>query len=248
MNGVNTAHGQLGFALLKNPSEDSSRLILYKTKEQILSTVELTKLSTVYWKPPYLQYHDATKEVWSLLFASNNDSADFLAKLKDVCSIDKSNETETEESNNKPVESASATTKLPEPTLDERKDKVDSGEAVKVKSDIVYRVAKIGHQLPKLKPPADDDSDSTLPSDTERVPNVQPAKVNYDKSVASMHIPPKPANISVALQPSMWSSTFDLNSFASENRIQHTEVRMNLSKIDSKIDRVIDNVERKYSM
>lgn len=202
----------------------------------------MTKLSTVYWKPPYLQYHDASKEVWSLLFASNNDSADFLAKLKDVCLIDRANATETEENNEKPVEFANAI-KLLEPA-EERKDKIDGGESVKVKSDIVYRVAKIGHQLPKLKPPADDDSDSTLPSDTEKIPNVQPVKV---KTVASMHIPPKPANISVALQPAMWSNTFDLNSFASENRIQNTEVRMNLSKIDSKIDRVLDSVERKYS-
>lgn len=260
---TNTSLGQLGLALLKNPTEDAAKLILYKTKDHILSTLQLTKTTKVYWKPPYLQYHDSQQGFWSLFFTSERDSIDFFAELGEVCIIDRTgdatnkNDTNAEVSTHAP-ETANA---LTDSMKSERK-KIDSNDAPKAKSDVVYRVSKIGHQLPKMKvTAADDDSDSTLPSDTERIPNPHPSTKSIhgiagDRIVypAAYQHPPKPTNISVALQPPpIWSSlqspstsTFDLNAFASESRIQNTEVRMNLSKLDSKLDRVLDNVERKY--
>lgn len=247
VNDVNTSLGQLGFALLKNLTENTSKLILYKTKEQILSTLLLSKSSKVYWRPPYLQYHDDVNEFWSLLFGSDTDSNEFL------CCIDRDN-IEKE----KKIEATSS--KLSE-IVETPKDKVDGTDIIipasaKAKSDVVYRVAKIGHQLPKINPVADDDSDSTLPSDTEKSSIMQSIKSinnipgNLQEKpidIVSTQIPPKSANISVAVQPSfLSSSTFDLNSLATENRIQHTEVRMNLSKLDTKLDRILDNIERKY--
>lgn len=247
MNDSNTSVGQLGLALLQNPIENASKLILYKTKDQILSTFLLGPTAKVFWKPPYLQYHDDLNGFWSLFFTHDSDCTDFFAKLEQVCEIDradtvKSKYVEPQKTEIEKMEVVSSKMSTG------KSDEVDSTNSPtpKTKSDVVHRVAKIGHQLPKIKPvTADDDSDSTLPSDTERLP----AKSVYHmpERVATSHLPPKPANFSVALQPSFWpsSSTFDLNSFATENRMQNTEVRMNLTKLDSKIDRVLDNIERK---
>lgn len=202
-------------------------------------------MTTVYWKPPYLQYRDGQNEFWSLLFANDADSVDFFAKLEEVCKIDRPNTPTIETKDSK-------TPEIKTHSLSKTEDNND--EVVKSKGntsrDIVYRVAKIGHELPRLKPATDDDSTSTLLSETEKVPNIQPLKSSYnipERVLPSMHIPPKPTNISFALQSPIWSpsSTFDLNSFAAESRIQNTEVRMNLSKLDTKLDRVLDNVERK---
>lgn len=255
MTDANTSLGQLGLALLKNPSEDAAKLILYKTKDYILSTLQLTRTTKVYWKPPYLQYHDSQQGFWSLFFTSDKDSTEFFAKLDEVCIIDRADATANAGATIHATESTNAPT---EPMTSENNE-IDDNKTPKPKSDVVYRVSKIGHQLPKMRATAaDDDSDSTLPSDTERIPNPQSSTksihgISSDRIMypAYQH-PPKPTNISVALQPpSIWSSlqspstsTFDLNAFASESRIQNTEVRMNLTKLDSKLDRVLDNVER----
>lgn len=267
---ANTSLGQLGLALLKNPTDDAAKLILYKTKDHILSTLQLTKPTKVYWKPPYLQYHDSQQGFWSLFFTSDKDSTDFFAELGQVCTIDRADgdagggAAAKIDTNAGAMQQQHATdsTNVPVDSMKSDDNKIDDGiDAPKTKSDVVYRVSKIGHQLPKMKATAtDDDNDSTLPSDTERIPNPQPSiksihAISGDRIVypAFQH-PPKPTNISLALQPppSIWSSlsspatsTFDLNAFASENRIQNTEVRMNLTKLDSKLDRVLDNVERK---
>lgn len=244
--------------MLKNSTDDTSKLILYKTKEQILSTLLLTKSSqdvvTVYWKPPYLQFHDDSNGFWSLLFGSDADSNEFFAKLEEACTIDRAIMAKPDGIISKENDNIEKISSKPTETSKLSNDKVDepdtiSNPTVKAKSDVVYRVAKIGHQLPRIKPVADDDSDST--SDTGRLMNTPLIKSVYNipEKPATFQIPPKPANISVALQPSIWpSSTFDLNSFAAENRMQHTEVRMNLSKLDSKMDRVLDNIERKYCL
>lgn len=254
---ANTSLGQLGLALLKNPTDDAAKLILYKTKDHILSTLQLTKATKVYWKPPYLQYHDSQQGFWSLFFTSDKDSTEFFAELGEVCTIDGASATIDINA------VATDSTKAPVDSMKTETNTTDSIDAPKPKSDVVYRVSKIGHQLPKMKATAaDDDSDSTLPSDTERIPNPQPSiksihAISSDRVVypAFQH-PSKPTNISLALQPPLiWSSlsspstsTFDLNAFASENRIQNTEVRMNLTKLDSKLDRVLDNVERKFNL
>lgn len=263
---ANTSLGQLGLALLKNSADDMSKLILYKTKEQILSTLLLTRSSQVYWKPPYLQYHDDSNIFWSLLFGCDDDSNEFFAKLEEACTIDRgllkphANET-TEKEREKELDAQNKVSDTDE-LKSKNNDKVDGAISlpkVNAKSDVVYRVAKIGHQLPRMKPVADEDSDSTsYPSDTEKIPSMLPIKSLYNISEkpapkAPTQIPPKSANISVALQPSFWSqpsssSTFDLNTFAAENRIQHTEVRMNISKLDSKVDRILDNIERTYNL
>lgn len=277
LNDANTSLGQLGLAILSNLADDTSKLILYKTKEQVLSTFLLQKSSKVYWKPPYFQYHDDMNGFWSLIFSSDADSNEFLAKLNGLCLVDRGENTQPEdgstnvkeeEEEKKDNKSDSATkmmeTVITAKSIEPKKstnDKVDGATeqtdnlSAKTKSDVVFRVAKIGHQLPKMHSVADDDSDSAHASDTDRVPSMTSLKSVHipDKpiSLAPSHLPPKPTNISVALQSQFWpssSSTFDLNAFATENRIQNTEVRMNISKLDSKLDRVLDNIEREYSL
>lgn len=256
---ANTSLGQLGLALLKNPTDGGAKLILYKTKDHILSSLQLTKATTVYWKPPYLQYHDSQQGFWSLFFTSDGDSTEFFAELGEVCTIDRTDASTASDINATENSSAAESTNTLTETSKSDSDKIES-DALKSKSQVVHRVSKIGHQLPIMKPiNADDDNDSALVSDTERAQNSQPStksvhSVSSDRCVyPRFQIPPKPTNISLALQPSsIWpsfaspsASSFDLNAFASENRIQNTEVRMNLTKLDSKLDRVLDNVERK---
>lgn len=271
-NDTNKSFGQLGMALLKNPADNAHKLILYRTKEQILSTLQLAESVKVYWKPPYLQYHDDVNGFWSLLFASDNDSNAFFGKLEEVCIVDRTNSTkteskafDTEKDASKPVEPVKSTKTVEQKSPEKTSSDDIDGSIPTSKAAVVHRVAKIGHQLPNFKPPFDDDSDSsTLHSDSEKFPfksstisSIIPDKIGTIGSshitpshitpshITPSYIPPKPANISLALQPSIWSPGYDFNAFASENRIQNAEVRMNLTKLDSKLDRVLDNIERK---
>lgn len=226
-----------------------------------MSSLQLTKTTKVYWKPPYLQYHDTQQEFWSLFFTSDNDATEFFSELGEVCIIDRANAATPIDINATTHTAAMESTNTSTDSIKSDAEKIDSIDASKVKPDVVYRVAKIGHQLPKMKATAKgDENNSTLATDTERIQNIQSSKISAqvisgDRNIyPPFQIPSKPTNISVALQPTpIWpslstptTSTFDLNAFASENRIQNTEVRMNLSKLDSKLDRVLDNVERKY--
>lgn len=253
--------GQLGLALLKNPTEGGAKLILYQTKDHILSSLQLTKATKVYWKPPYLQYHDSQQGFWSLFFTNDKDSNEFFDELGEVCTIDRADTAKTSDTSGTINVAVAESINTSADSIKSDIEKIDSVDASKTKSDVVYRVAKIGHQLPKMKTTAMDDDDAALTSltDAERIQNLQASTkltqaISVDRIIyPPIQKPPKPTNISVALQPSpIWpslstpsTSTFDLNSFASENRIQNTEVRMNLSKLDSKLDRVLDNVERK---
>lgn len=244
---MNTSQGQLGLALLKNLIDDSTKLILYKTKDNVLSTLPLTKATTIYWKPPYLQYRDGQNNFWSILFTSDSDSMALRSALADVCTIDSSDVTKNETMSNKAINDNSVIS-IVTPTEEIETDKND--EIIKPKCDVVYRVAKIGHQLPRLKPATgtDDDNDSILSSDTDRIQSTNPIKAthNIPEKILSLHLPPKPTNIS--LSSPIWSSYSNLDSisFAAENRIQNSEIRMNLSKLDTKLDRVLDNVDRMY--
>lgn len=241
-------------------------MILYKTKDHILSTLQLTTATKVYWKPPYLQYHDSQQGFWSLFFTCDKDSTEFFEELGEVCIIDRADAITTNDTSNGATANlhASESKSSSIDSIKMKMDPIDSTDtsSKSTKSDVVYRVSKIGHQLPKMKANVtDDDSDSTLPSDIERIPNPQQTatkpilrNIPGDRIIyPPFQHTPKPTNISVALQPpTIWpslstpsTSTIDLNAFATENRIQNTEVRMNLSKLDSKLDRVLDNVERK---
>lgn len=209
----------------------------------------------VYWKPPYLQYHDSQQGFWSLFFTDDKDSTEFFRELGEVCTIDRADSS----AKCAPVAATAASNIQTAEAMKTDIDKIDSTDAMKCKSDVVYRVSKIGHQLPKIKANAtDDESDLKAQVQTDHIANPKTATKPINAASDGVHPPlphpPKPTNISsVALQPSpIWASlsspsasTFDLNTFAAESRIQNTEVRMNLTKLDSKLDRVLDNVERK---
>lgn len=218
MNFENVSVGRLGLALLRHSTESAHKLILYKTKEQILSSTLLTDTIQFHWKASYLQFHDDLRNFWSLSFSNNTDSSEVLQYLKETCSIEISYtlNTVTEESERE-IPNENEKSELNETNL-----------------DLVSRVAKIGLQLPKLS-----ESKSFLKSLDSQ------GKIT---SVETLGITPKegmPQKTVLPNIPQSPDSVFTMdNPLTYEFRMHNAELRMHLLKLDTKMDRVVDNIER----
>lgn len=263
MNQQYETQGKLGLALIKHSSnEGSTKILLYRRKEEILSTVLLQSTTKIHLKGKYLQYHDDDGAFWSLYFADENELHALLNELRDKCDIASHNEsTNADESHG----SSSKTANIELTSVDDT--------STHEKGDLKSRIAKVGHQLPKLNVDRFsaglcDEADSPIPSDFETI-STSHESVKYQNSSSqskphefSKHPPllPKPtANkdsdfVHVAVQPSTFFSNvmlpqnaaaaaMTLNNLSSEMRVQSTENRMTMSKLEMKIDRVLDKIE-----
>lgn len=221
-------------------------MILYKTKELILSSTLINPSAKIYWTPPYLQFHDDNNNFWSLLFLKTEDSDEILHYLGTVCSIGGLDVAQEKEPLKEPVASGSHSfsekpMESTEKTRKPEKPETPSTSTPKVNSDLVDRIAKIGLQLPKMTASSDDGSNSSLI--TKQFPS-------HVKSLHEDIIPeviPKEQSRPISMSDSMHSldtvCTLN-NAFAQETRIQNVELRMNLLKMDTKMDRILDNIER----
>lgn len=81
-NGQYTPIGKLGIALTGNVSKNIYQVILYKTSQEYLSIVTVTREFTYTIQPNnYSTYYDNNNENWSILFESNDACIDFAREI-----------------------------------------------------------------------------------------------------------------------------------------------------------------------
>uniref|UniRef100_A0A182QKA5 Uncharacterized protein n=1 Tax=Anopheles farauti TaxID=69004 RepID=A0A182QKA5_9DIPT len=225
--------GKIGMALLK--SSLGHRLVLYRTKTDVLGTVSLSSGTTVFLNEGYVQFHaDDSSDFWSVLFESKSDREAILGIIESICYIERGPVIE---------EPMSEVEKDPEPPKNNR-------------LELAARMARMGGQampLPERSkaPPIPtnapgSDSSDTSDSKIEKVSTRPIRRPNAVSTVGMQMVPlagmmtggigagPNPAASAIA--------DVNFNLIMSENRMQNTEMRMNLTKLESKIDTVLDRI------
>uniref|UniRef100_A0A182MUB4 WH1 domain-containing protein n=1 Tax=Anopheles culicifacies TaxID=139723 RepID=A0A182MUB4_9DIPT len=238
VNGDNMFLGKLGLALLN--STIGHRLLLYRTKTDVLGTVTLERSTKILLKQDYLQFTaDDSNEFWSVLFESETDRQALLNVIESCCQVDR------------------------EPVIEEPLSEVEKDvEPPKNKrSELAARMARMGGQampsmlekskappIPTTAPGSDssDTSDSkieTISTRPIRRPNVMSA-VNMQMVPMAGMIPTNASGMPVSGQPTgATMADMNFNLVMSESRMQNTEMRMNLTKLESKLDRVLDKID-----
>lgn len=248
----NVPQGQLGIALLTHSQIHSSKLILYKTKDQLLSTLVLKETGTLFWKSPYLQYHDDLSVFWSLLFANVDDFNELSKHLSGQCEVIQTPSDEhsrsttgdrqvTHEQNNEPANIGKKGSESEQNTSNNvasERAVSNGGEEKSSKSDILSRVVKVGHRIPLINPL---DSDVVDSKSSEAPPHAIPRHVG--KPPTALNETPKSPSKSTTLPNTLPPDSSGFNAFTSEYRLQGTELRINIAKLDTKLDRIIDNIE-----
>lgn len=72
INNENTVVGKLGFAILVSDKKDL-KMILYKSKTDLLSTLIVRETNKIFQKGKFIQYLDKDQNFWSVLFESEGD-------------------------------------------------------------------------------------------------------------------------------------------------------------------------------
>lgn len=72
INQQNTIIGRLGFAVLLSDKRNL-KIILYRSKIDLLSSVILRESNKIYVKGNFIQYLDSSNNFWSILFENEND-------------------------------------------------------------------------------------------------------------------------------------------------------------------------------
>lgn len=222
------SQGKIAMAVIQ--SDRRIRFILYRSKTQILSTLTMDeeqqgaddrRSSSITIKPDYLQYFDDDGHFWSLHF-EGNDRSEILTAIGQ--SVDDMPIVET---------AASTSTETSPPSLHVRMTKMGGHQLLPL-------AAAAAHEEIDEYKEADDDDDPPI---NKWKPDV-PTRRSIMPFNGSSSTPTSIAATSTLISyNAMAAADCGLNSFLSENRIQNTEVRMNLSKLESKIERVIDKLD-----
>uniref|UniRef100_A0A182VRD9 WH1 domain-containing protein n=1 Tax=Anopheles minimus TaxID=112268 RepID=A0A182VRD9_9DIPT len=238
VDGDNVFLGKVGLALLN--STIGYRLLLYRTKTEVLGTVTLERDTKVLLTQDYLQFTvDDSKDFWSVRFENETDRQVLLNAIDDCCRVER-----------EPVieEPLSEVEKDPEPSKNKR-------------SELAARMARMGGQamppmlekskappIPTTAPGSDssDTSDSkveTISTRPTRRPNAMSA-VNMQMVPMAGMVPTNASGMPGSGQPTgATMADVNFNLVMSENRMQNTEMRMNLTKLESKLDRVLDKID-----
>lgn len=243
--------GILGIALLK--CADLAKIILYRSKEQVLSTISIKSDTTVYVKLGYLQYHDNVGIYWSLHFSSDDDRDGFLNKIAELAVVER-------EPNQAIEEQSKAQASI------ETEPSASAPSSVSVAHEkhgaVVFRVAKVGHQLPKLdvlknkRQDSDSSSSSLSPKEIPRKPPIFQGNASVsnivhtvgrssDQSIAASKpdLFAVPNNLMANIVMQQNNTNTGINNFLTESRVSSAESRMQLSKLETKLDRVLDKID-----
>uniref|UniRef100_A0A182SL28 WH1 domain-containing protein n=1 Tax=Anopheles maculatus TaxID=74869 RepID=A0A182SL28_9DIPT len=235
--GDNVFLGKVGLALLNSSS--GHRLLLYRTKTDVLGTVTLTRDTKILLKQDYLQFRaDDSNDFWSILFESESDRQALLTTIESWCCVEREPLVE---------EPLSEVEKDPDPPKSKR-------------SELAARMARMGGQampsmhekskappIPTTAPGSDssDTSDSKIETITTRPTTRRP---NLMSTVSMQMVPlagmmPTTGNGMPSQATGATMADMNFNLVMSENRMQNTEMRMNLTKLESKLDRVLDKID-----
>ncbi|KAG5669849.1 hypothetical protein PVAND_000140 [Polypedilum vanderplanki] len=279
INNQNTIIGRTGFAILISDKSQSLKIILYKSKIDLLSSLVLRPSNKIYVKGNFIQYLDSGSNFWSVLFENANDRDEALRLLEERCTIERE-QIDLSKPNNEPSNDDTATGNNGEGVKDnenesqenaknaEDEDGGGGGESTcdkavetdpedkqnkHMKANILARMARMGKRLvPSSNKSGSDMSDS---SETESSPKHQPRKPIASSSqspvlqVAKLQPAPQAHSIAQTVEFKHNHSNHGLISAASSDTslnlmmMQNTEIRFNLSKLDSKLDKLYDKLD-----
>lgn len=247
------SQGKVGLALIQNPDETCG-IIMYKTKDNILTNLKLDS-SKLYKQLKYWQFYDEQSVYWSFSFDTVQDEEEFKEnlKIKQISFKEAQEQSGPIEQVNKKTTSA---VKAPFTASDEE----SSGHSKKAKNSLIKRMAKMGRPLPTISTPnstqvTTDYSDS---SDTEVIQTPlslaqKPAIAPRGNSLSNMNNNQQLVASTVSLNPSTVSTSaiYPINTLEgqymqmllTEQRTQGSELRMNMNKLENKIEKVLDKLD-----
>lgn len=288
INNQNTVIGKLGFAILISDKSQSLKIILYKSKIDLLSSLVLRTSNKVYVKGNFIQYLDSHNNFWSVLFENANDRDEAIRLLEERCTIERDEMEMSINSNSSPMKMNNNNSNCSNDTIvvgscstshavDVKDDENESHENAKnpdedatcdkavetdpedkqnkqMKANILSRMARMGKRLvpSSNKASASDISDS---SDPESSPKRQPRKPNTSNTspvlqIAKLQPAPQPHSIAqtVEFKNNHHGNSAIISAASSDTSLnlmmmQNTEIRFNLSKLDSKLDKLCDKLD-----
>ncbi|CRK94560.1 CLUMA_CG008061, isoform A [Clunio marinus] len=251
INNTNTVIGKLGFAILISDKSEL-KMILYKSKIDLLSTLIVKESNKIFQKGNFIQYLDEHQNFWSVLFENENDRDEAVRLLEERCTIQmdemeksinandivKVNESENNETENA-KEDGGTSDKACETDPEEKQTKA-------MKASILTRMARMGKKIVLPNKTSNSEmSDSSDPeSSPKRRPNSSPVL-----QVAKLNHGPIPHSTAQTVEFVKHSHGNNIISAASSDSslnlmmMQNTEIRFNLSKLDSKLDKLCDKLE-----
>jgi hypothetical protein len=296
INNQNTVIGKLGFAILLS-DKSQLKIILYKSKIDLLSSLVLRESHKIYVKGNFIQYLDSHSNFWSVLFENANDRDEAIRLLEERCSIEREEMENSINSNSTTNVDAKADKDIDENESheDENAKKLNDDDGTEatcdkavetdpeekqnkqMKANILSRMARMGKRLvPSSSSPKASASDMSDSSETESSPKRQPRKAqnsansspqanstktnNSNNSNNSNNTSPllQIAKLQPAPQAHSIAQTVEFRNYhhhgnaisaaSSDSSLnlmmmQNTEIRFNLSKLDSKLDKLYDKLD-----
>ncbi|XP_004536399.1 microtubule-associated protein RP/EB family member 1 [Ceratitis capitata] len=244
--------GKVGVALLQS-IENEYRIIIYKAKFNVLTTCSLhVELSQIHRKDNYLQFYDDALCCWSVYFDTIDNTEEFVRKLNEInIKISEDIAGEPQESISAPETGENQNEEpiaMSAPIISKPIERPTVTAAKPTKSTLITRMAKMGKELPKMKTPPhlESSADVTDSSDTETMftPITHPITPRSSRIMTTAKLLPV-SQISEYPTPNVNSSfeTQFMQMMLSENRTQSSELRMNINRLESKVEKVIDKID-----
>ncbi|XP_037808247.1 interaptin [Lucilia sericata] len=247
--------GKVGMALIQNP-DNSCNIIMYKTKVNILATLQLsTQQDLLYKQNKFWQFYAEDSVYWSFSFDNVQDEEEFVYNIQ----TKGINFKETEE-DNKPLKELTNTSDAQSINVEQDFTSTKAADGTKEsKNSLIKRMAKMGRPLPTLSSTNQhttteysDSSDTEViktPLITTQKPGI-PARSNKLTSIKSQQQMVTAITAFNAAQATT-SAVYPVNPLESqymqmlltEQRTQGSELRMNMNKLENKIEKVLDKLE-----
>ncbi|XP_053692786.1 uncharacterized protein LOC128741191 [Sabethes cyaneus] len=233
----NVSQAKLGLALLK--SEDNYKILLYRTKTDALATVNVSPSTKMFLNHNYLQFHSDDECFWSVLFDQLAEKKTFCSTIGKVCKVE---ERKDDVAVCRPIPASRTTIPIVE--------EPDSDSTDRKKTNLLTRIAKVGQPIlvqdKQFRTEISDSSDTDVRIETiPRHRRTGSGSKIHPVTIGMQMLPSSTAlSTAIAGQNLMQTSNdCNFNMLMAENRMQGTELRMNLSKIESKLERVLDKID-----
>lgn len=260
INNTNTVIGKLGFAILISDKSEL-KIILYKSKIDLLSTLIVREANKIFQKGNFIQYLDTHQNFWSVLFESESDRDEALRLLEERCTIQRDEMEKSINANESKVNESETNDNAEHAKGDgdvETSDKAcetdpEEKQTKQMKANILSRMARMGKKivLPGKAAAAAANSEVSDSSDPESSPKRKPNSVTSSPAlqVAKLQLGPHGPHSTAQTVEFVKHSHGNVISAASSDSslnlmmMQNTEIRFNLSKLDSKLDKLVDKLE-----
>ncbi|KAM7349950.1 uncharacterized protein ACRADG_008671 isoform 1-T2 [Cochliomyia hominivorax] len=246
--------GKVGLALIQNV-DNTFNIIMYKTKNYILVTLKLIAGEDLLYKQTkYWQFYDEAAIYWSFSFENPIDEVEFMEKLNEKRITFE--QPEKEDHTQKPLDLDNETEFLID--KEELLENLHKTAIKDSKNSLIKRVAKMGKPLPTLssygQQTTTEFSDS---SDTEVIktplasmakPVIAPRSNKLNSSKVNSQVMTtmaafNPTSTAGAIFPIAPMESQYMQMLLTEQRTQGSELRMNMNKLENKIEKVLDKLE-----